>query len=445
MAIDAATGQIWVADTKQNRIQIVQPDCTGLEFIGDYYGGSAANQFYWPYGVAIRQTDRIAFVADTENNRIKTFNVQTRAQLAIYGSKGSGFAQFRRPAGIAVSPVDGHIFVADSENNRIKELSSTNGVQFTTVRTITGFLNPEGVAIDAQGRIYVADSGNDRVVILDANRTQIATITADGLHHPATVGVDAAGRVYVSDTLNDRVLVYQWSVVDTTPADGTITHPANNAQVPLAPLTATGMATDNVGVTTVDVAIKRSSTNQWWNGTGWQTSFKWNAGTVASPGATSTSWSYAWTPPASGSYQITVRAGDAALNYDPTRPYNTFSVVSATDTTPPDATVTVPAANQAFPNGPVAFNGLATDNVGVTSVQVAVRNRTTGRWWSGTAWQPTFKWFAAATLGTPGGASTTWQYTWTPPATGIYALMVRADDAAGNQDPTKPYVNFSVT
>ncbi len=446
IAVDLATGEIWVADTKQNRIQVVRPDCTGLVFIGDFSGGSGPNQLSWPYGVAIRQADRIAFVTDTENHRIKSFDVATRTQLAIYGSRGSGWAQFRRPAGIAVSPVDRHIFVADSENHRIKELASPDGVIFTTVRNISkGFNHPEGVAVDAQGRIYVADSGNDRVVILDASRNEIAVITADGLRHPATVAVDAAGRLYVSDTLNDRVLVYEWPGPDTTPPEGTLTFPADNEQVVIGPMTVAGGATDNVGVTAVDVAIKSVDLGQWWNGTGWQATFRWNPASVASPGAPSTTWSYDWTPPATGGYQVTVRARDAAGNADPTRPFHRFTVVEVVDTTPPDATVSVPSNNQSFPPGPVTFQGAATDDVGVARVRIAVKNRATGEWWNGSGWSPSFRWFADAVLASPGAPATAWQYTWNPPAAGGYALMVRAEDGAGNQDPTKPYVNFSVT
>ncbi len=445
LAIDNATGQLWVADTKQNRLQIVQPNCTGVEFLGDYFGGAGTEQFNWPYGVAIRQSDRIAFVADTENNRLKSIDVATRQTIALYGTKGTGFAQFKRPAGITISPVSGNIFVTDSENDRVKEISTTNGTSFTTVRNITGFDNPEGVAVDAQGRIYVADSGNDRVVILDANRVQIATLTADGMYHPATVAVDAAGRIYVSDTHNDRVLVYEWGTPDTTAADGTITFPANNAQVLTGPLTITGNATDNVGVTTAEVSIKRISTNQWWNGTGWQTNFKWVPASVTNPGATSTGWTYGFTPPATGSYQVSVRAGDAAANYDATGRSTPSTSSPASTRRPPTGPSTVPSANQSFPRAPIAFSGSATDNVGVTKVQLAVKNRTTNQWWNGTAFVTGFRWFTTATLGTPGGATTTWSYTWTPPATGTsFALQIRAEDAAGNFDQTQPFVNFSV-
>ena len=571
LAIDNATGQLWVADTKQNRLQIVDPNCTGLEFIGDYYGGAAANQFDWPYGVAIRQTDRIAFVADTQNNRIKTYNVATRAALSIYGTKGTGFAQFKLPAGIAVSPIDGHIFVADSGNNRIKELSTTDGVTFTTVRNITlaggtTFNDPEGVAVDPQGRIYIADSGNDRVVILDASRTQIAVISG-GLNHPSTIGIDPNGTFYISDTYNDQVLAYSWPSPDTTIPTATITAPApNQAYIGLSPITFSGTAADNVGVTAARVAIKNTATNLWWHSDGtWSSVYQLQNASLGTPGGTSTSWSYTWTPPLTGSFSVLIESADAAGNVNLPKPTNAFTVantppdttlptatmtspaqnqsyiglspitfsgtasdnvgvtiarvaikntatnlwwrsnntwgayqlqnatlgtpggtsttwsytwtppftgsfsvlvesvdaannvavpkptraftVSNTppDTTAPNGTVTVPTANQAFPHAAVVVSGQATDNVGVTKVNIAIKNRTTGQWWSGTAWQATFKWFAVATLLSPGGTSTGWQYAWSPPAgAGSYALQVRADDAAGNIDPTQPFVNFTV-
>lgn len=447
IAIDNATSQIWVADTKQNRIQIVKPDCTGLEYLGDFYSGTAANQFYWPYGVAIRQSDRIAFVADTENHRIKAYNVATRAGLGIYGSKGSGFAQFKRPTGIAVSPVDGHIFVAEMDNNRVKEMSSTDGVNFTTVRNITGLAGPEGVAIDPQGRIYIADSGNDRIVILDANATQIATIT--GLAHPATVGLGPDGKIYVSDTYNDVVKVYKWqaTVPDTTAPDATITAPANNANVPNGPITFSGTATDNVGVARVEMMIKDRTTNKYWNGTAWVTGFSWitPGATLASPGATSTSWSFTWTPPVTGPYAVSVRAVDAAGNIDATRPFNNFTVVAAGDTVEPDAKLTAPANNTTVPSGVVTAAGTATDNVGVTAVEVMVQDRATKKYWNGSAWVTAFTWISpGASLGSPGATSTTWSYSQNLPA-GIYAISVRAKDAAGNTDSTRPWVNFTAS
>ena len=207
-----------------------------------------------------------------------------------------------------------------------------------------------------------------------------------------------------------------------------------------------GNATDNVGVGQVLVAVKNKTTSQWWNGSAWQTAFVWagNA-TLGSPGAPSTTWSFGWAAPAAGSYSVQVRADDTSGNQDPTKPTVSFTVTSgAPDTQAPTPTTTVPTTNQTFPLGPVNVSGNATDNVGVTRVRVAIKNRTTSQWWTGSTWSATFVWASDATLGSPGSPSTSWSYTFAAPASGNYAMQVRADDAAGNFT-TNPSVNFVVS
>ena len=87
--------------------------------------------------------------------------------------------------------------------------------------------------------------------------------------------------------------------------------------------------------------------------------------------------------------------------------------------------------------------GAATDDVGVTSVRVAIRDNATLKWWTGSGWG-TFT-NLAATVATPGATSTTWSYTWAPPAPGTYGMQVSAVDAAGNVSPVRPWRTFTVT
>ena len=75
----------------------------------------------------------------------------------------------------------------------------------------------------------------------------------------------------------------------------------------------------------------------------------------------------------------------------------------------------------------------------------AIKNKTTNQWWNGSAWEAGFRWAGDATLGSPGNSPTTWSYDFTPPVAGSFAVMVRADDAAGNTDPSKPWINFSAS
>jgi hypothetical protein len=111
----------------------------------------------------------------------------------------------------------------------------------------------------------------------------------------------------------------------------------------------------------------------------------------------------------------------------------------------PDATVTVPTGNQVLPLNGVTFTGNASDNVGVAAVKVAIRDRSTLRWWNGSSWVTGTVWLSGAVLTNPGAPVTGWSFSWTPPAAGLYAVTVRAEDAVPNYDASRPWVNFSVS
>ena len=220
IAVDPVPGgagqtNYWVANTKQYNIHVIRSDnCLGAPPAGGVpskFGtqGSALDQFNWPHAIVIRVSDRIAFIADTNNHRIVSYDVATRTPVAAFGTRGSGNNQFGHPSAVALSPVSGNLFVADTDNDRIVEYSvSSGGATFTREAVYTGgFKNPQGVAVDPQGRIFVADTGHDRLVVLRANGNEIATVT--DLSGPESVAVDPAGRIYVSDTYADRVRVYE--------------------------------------------------------------------------------------------------------------------------------------------------------------------------------------------------------------------------------------------
>ena len=73
VAVDRATGELWVADTHQNRLQVVDDRCSGSVPLGS--AGTGPDQMRFPTGIAIRHTDRVAFVADTNNDRLVAWDV----------------------------------------------------------------------------------------------------------------------------------------------------------------------------------------------------------------------------------------------------------------------------------------------------------------------------------------------------------------------------------
>ena len=114
---------------------------------------------------------------------------------------------------------------------------------------------------------------------------------------------------------------------DAAVPNGTVTSPTPNQVVQPGPRTFAGSATDDVSVTNVRVAIRNVTTMQWWNGTGWGTTFVNFEATLTAPGTTSTAWSLAWTvPTGTTNYAIQVTAVDGAGKVDATKPWVPFRV-----------------------------------------------------------------------------------------------------------------------
>jgi sugar lactone lactonase YvrE len=181
IALDAA-GNIYVADTYNSSIRKIAPDGTvstlaGNGTFGDQEGNGAAARFDNPQALTLDAAGFI-YVADQLNNRVKKINPAGDV-INLAGDGNQGFvdgpgpqARFIAPNGI-VDAGHGYILVTDFLNFRIREISPTGQV-FTIagsgtegfkdgVGPVAEFSNPTGIAVDAQGNIYVMDAGNFRV------------------------------------------------------------------------------------------------------------------------------------------------------------------------------------------------------------------------------------------------------------------------------------------
>jgi tripartite motif-containing protein 71 len=150
------TGNIYVADTDNSRIQRFDP--TG-HFLLSW--SSPFSQFFSPVAVAVDKQGEV-YVVDFFNARIEVFD-RTGHFLFAWGGPGSGDGQFSLPDGIAVDGL-GHVYVADRGNNRVETFDSTGhflaawGIHRPG---IGGSASPTGIAVDADNNIYVVAQATD--------------------------------------------------------------------------------------------------------------------------------------------------------------------------------------------------------------------------------------------------------------------------------------------
>ena len=215
----APDGSVWLADTRNSRIQHwpANLSTTGVTDVGTK--GSGTGQFNYIEGLTV-DSSGVVWVADTNNNRIESYN-PSDGTFHTYGVLGNGVCQFDNPQGIAVGS-SGQIYVADTLNNRIDEFTISGGTcSPSSWQSYSGALNgPQGVAVAGDGTVWVADSGNNAIVHLSAGSPSPLTNLDDGFggfgngtmqfDDPHSLAVfdnntTSTHTLYVADTYNNRI------------------------------------------------------------------------------------------------------------------------------------------------------------------------------------------------------------------------------------------------
>lgn len=239
IAVDRG-GTLYIADTGNHRIRVLTPQGmvttlagTGIPGYADGPGGQA--QFNEPHDVAVG-TDGTVYVLDTFNYRIRRISpdgiVSTLAgggevgpDQGDYVDGPAAVARFTYATGIAVDAA-GTVYVADSYNARIRAVSPTGEVSTVAGSGEDGdadgpadraqFSDPAAIAVDGSGTLYVVDKSNRvRRITPDGQVTTLAGSGVQGFadgpaalaqfDEPRGVAVGADGRVYIADTGNRRI------------------------------------------------------------------------------------------------------------------------------------------------------------------------------------------------------------------------------------------------
>ncbi len=225
-----AMGNWYVADTANNRVRKVQSGGNLSTIAGNgnasYFGDAGLatkGSVNHPEGVAVDTAGNV-YIADTLDHAVRMVTpegvLSTVAGTGNPGYSGDGGpanqASLRNPGGVAVD-AGGNVYVADTENNQVRRIDTQGTI--TTVGTGDALLGPRGIAVDRAGNLYIADTGNRSVRRLSPGAL-VTTIAGNGtccysgdgglamnaqLNQPSGVAVDANGNVYVADPANDAV------------------------------------------------------------------------------------------------------------------------------------------------------------------------------------------------------------------------------------------------
>jgi sugar lactone lactonase YvrE len=272
VGVSAAAGTVYVSDTGANEVAAVAGGATTalagtLTAFGEHGdGGPAASaSLYHPGGSAVDAKGDV-FIADSGDNTVREVTpAGVIRRLAGTGIAGLGIAgpfgfpaalsNLDHPQNVAVNAA-GDVFVADTYNNRVVKVTPQGQVVTVAGDGAAGYsgdgrlaafaeLNsPTGVAVDAKGDLYIADSANNVIRRVDARTGIITTVagdfaadkandglggfsgdngpaTAAQLNDPQGIAIDGAGDLFIADTFNNAIR-------EVTPA-GTITTVVNAA------------------------------------------------------------------------------------------------------------------------------------------------------------------------------------------------------------------------
>ncbi len=261
IAVDRS-GNVYVADVINNGVRKINSKgvvktLTGFMFPGYDNGMRTADSYIVPHGIAVDYSGNI-YVADNGAILLRTMSLGGEVTTLAGGAGVVGFrnaigtsASFNKPSGVAVD-ASGNVYVADTDNNVIREVTpdgevttlagSGSGGSKNGTGSEASFSGPTGIAVDASGNVYVADKYNAMIRKITPEGV-VTTLAGSGFvgygdgagdtatfNSPEGIAVDAKGNVYVADTANSLIRkIAPNGTVETLAGKGKVTGSADGA------------------------------------------------------------------------------------------------------------------------------------------------------------------------------------------------------------------------
>lgn len=214
----APSGDVYVTDA---RLRVVRFNASG-EFLDEWgRDGDGDGEFRNPVGIAVG-ADGAVYVSDYEQDRVQKFTADGEFILA-FGSSGPGPEEFNAPGGLTVDDAGG-VYVADFYNHRVQKWQPNGSFEQVVGRAGrigSGALHyPTGVATTAHGELIVADAYNYQLQWFDTAGRPLRRVgyhlfwlwprpagSTSGFSVPTDVAVDRNGVIHVADSGNHRVVM----------------------------------------------------------------------------------------------------------------------------------------------------------------------------------------------------------------------------------------------
>lgn len=211
-------GNVYVADTWNHRIQKFTPEGEFITQWGYFGQGESGEAFWGPRDILVDDQGRV-FVTDTGNKRVVVFNSEGEF-LTSFGTPGLLEGQFDEPVGLAADP-DGRIYIADTWNKRVQVFEpDDSGLVYTPILEweIVGWYgqsldNKPFLTVDQQGRVFVSDPESYRILEFDTQGEFIKYwgdygAELDGFNLPTGLAASLDGELWIADTGNHRIVRY---------------------------------------------------------------------------------------------------------------------------------------------------------------------------------------------------------------------------------------------
>lgn len=202
-------GEIYVADSNLGFVARLNSKGEGIGVIG-------LGELHRPVGVAFDAATQRLYVADTQDHDIKVFDEEGRL-LHTLGRRGEKPGEFNFPTYIALAK--GELYVADTMNARVQVLDAETGDPRRVIGergiNVGNLARPKGVSVDSEGNVYIVESYYDYLLVFNNKGEFLMPIGGTGqevgnFYLPSGVWIDESNRIFVADVFNGRVSLFQF-------------------------------------------------------------------------------------------------------------------------------------------------------------------------------------------------------------------------------------------